>query len=97
MSYSVKQVRHKMNQKQKAASKEQCKIRVLAIERMLSYDRRITVKEIQRRLDLQYDIQVSKRTLYSDLYAIDRFVPLDVTTGYGGGYKKRDFKEEEDG
>lgn len=97
MSYSVKQVRHKMNQKQKAASKEQSKIRVLLIERMLSYDRRITAKEIQNRLDLEHDMQVCQKTIYSDLYAINIVIPLDVTIGYGGGYKKCDFREVEDG
>ena len=94
MSYSVKQVRHKMNQKQKAASKEQSKIRVLAVERMLSYDRIITAKEIKSRLDLQYDIQVNIKTIYDDIYAINRFIPIEVKTGYGGGYKKCDFREE---
>ena len=96
MSYSVKQVRHKMSQKQKGASKEQCKIRVLAIERMLDEGRKITAKEIQRRLCLQYDIQVSLKTIYDDISAIDRFIPMEVTTGFGGCYKKCDFREVKD-
>ena len=88
---------HDLNQRQKGASKEQAKIRVLLIEKMLRYDRRITTKEIQDRLDSKYDMQVSRRTLQNDLIAIDKVVPLDVTRGYGGGYKKCDFREEEDG
>lgn len=88
---------HDLNQRQKGASKEQAKIRVLLIEKMLRYDRRISTKEIQDRLDSKYDMQVSRRTLRQDLAAIDRVVPLDVTRGYGGGYKKCDFREAEDG
>lgn len=87
---------HDLNQRQKGASKEQAKIRVLLIEKMLRYDRRITTKEIQDILDSKYDMQVSRPTLFRDLAAIDKVVPLDVTTGYGGGYKKCDFREEED-
>lgn len=86
------------HQRKKALSKEQCKIRVLAIERMLSEGRKITATEIQRRLDLQYDIQVNRRTIYSDIYAIDRFMPIEVVTGRNGGYKKCNLLEEmEDG
>lgn len=97
MSGNVKQVRHLISQRQKGASKEQSKIRVLAIERMLSYDHRITAKEIKSRLDLQYDMQVSLKTIYDDICAINRIIPIDIKTGYGGGYKKCDFREAEDG
>lgn len=81
-------VRDKVDQRNKGASKENSKIRVLAIERMLDEGRRITAQEIQQRLDLQYDMQVSRKTIYDDIYAIDRFIPLDVHNGYGGGFKK---------
>lgn len=66
---------------------------MLAIERMLDEGRRITAKEIQQRLDLHYDMQTSIKTIYDDIFAIERFIPLDVKTGFGGGYKKRDFRE----
>ena len=81
-------VRDMVDQRNKGASKENSKIRVLAIERMLEEGRRITAQEIQRRLELQYDMQVSRKTIYDDIYAIDRFLPLDVHNGYGGGFKK---------
>lgn len=88
----------KINQRQKGKSKEECRIRVLAIERMLLEGRRITSTEIARRLDLQYDIQVNRRTIYSDLYAIDRFMPLDIICGKNGGAKTYDvIGEIEDG
>ncbi len=82
---------NKQSQRQKAKSKEDCKIRVLAIAKMLNEGKKITATEIQRRLDLQYDIQVNRRTIYSDIYAIDRFIPIEVTAGRNGGYKKMVF------
>ena len=84
---------HDLNQRQKGANKEQAKIRVLLIERMLRYDLRITTKEIQERLDRDFDMQVSRRTIRHDLIAIDRVVPIDVTRGTGGGYKKVRIRE----
>lgn len=90
---NVLMVRDKVDQRKKGASKEQSKIRVLAIERMLDEGRRITAQEIQQRLDRQYDIQVSCLTIYRDICAIDRFIPIEVTTGFGGGFKKYDVME----
>ena len=87
-------VRDMVNQRNKGASKENSKIRVLAIERMLEEGHRITAQEIQQRLELQYDMQVTRKTIYDDIYAIDRFIPLDVHNGYGGGFKKRELLEE---
>lgn len=63
------------------------KIRILAIERMLSKDRYITARQIVHRLDLIYDIQVDRKTIYADLIAIDRFLPLEVKAGKYGGYR----------
>lgn len=68
-------------------SKEETKIRILAIERMLKEGRKLTAGEILRKLDLQYDIQIDRKTLYSDIYAIDKFMPIEVSTGRYGGYK----------
>lgn len=86
-------MRDRVDQRKKGYSKELAKIRVLAIERMLDEGRRITAKEIQQRLDLHYDIQTSLKTIYDDIFAIERFIPLDVKTGFGGGYMKCDFSE----
>ena len=67
------------------------KIRLLAIERMLRKDQYITATQIMHRLDLVYDIQLERKTIYSDLMAIDRFIPLEVRAGNNGGYKIMSF------
>ena len=85
---NVVMFREKVDQRNKGASREQSKIRVLAIERMLDEGKKITAKEIQQRLDLRYDIQETLLTIYRDICAIDRFMPIEVTHGYGGGFKK---------
>lgn len=81
------------NQHKKALSKENSKVRVLAIYKMLLEGRRITSSEIMRRLDAQYDIQSDRKTIFNDIYAIDRIMPIDVACGRYGGYKKFDFSE----
>lgn len=77
-----------LDYRQRALSREQTKIRVLAIAKMLNEGRRIKASEIQRRLDLQYDIQADRKTIYHDIYAIDRIMPIDVMPGKNGGYMK---------
>ena len=63
------------------------RIRILAIERMLSTDRFIRTTEIIRKLDLYYNIQCDRKTVYNDMYAIDRFMPLEIKPGCKGGYR----------
>ena len=84
----------KTSQAQKGESKSICKIRVLAIERMLNEGRKITAPEILRRLELQYDIKTTLKTIRRDICDIDRFIPIKVTQGYGGGYQKYNVLEE---
>lgn len=84
-----------LNQKQRAESKSICKIRVLAIERMLQEGSKITTHEILRRLDLQYGIKTSIKTIRGDINDIDKFFPIKVTYGRGGGYQKYNVLEEE--
>lgn len=74
------------------------KIRILAVAKMLSEGKMLTASQIIRRLDLQYDIQVDRKTIYSDICAIDRFIPIELKAGRFGGYKKYDVMEAcEDG
>ena len=78
----------KYKNQQRALSKEQSKIRVLAIERMLGSQKPLSISAIQKRLDLQYDIHAERKTIMSDIYAIDRFCPIEITYGRYGGYRK---------
>ena len=71
----------------KSYGNRDAKIRILAVERMLRKDRYITAKEILVRLDLVYDIQADRKTIYADMIAIDRFLPLEVKAGKYGGYR----------
>ena len=87
-----------MNVQQRTMSNELSKIRVLAVERIIMENRKWTADEIRKRLRGQYDIEASRHAIYSDLRAIDRFIPLEAIEGRNGGYRKFDFnKEEEDG
>ena len=69
------------------------KVRILAVAKMLSEGRRINSSDILRRLDLEYDIQADRKTIYSDICAIDKFIPIDLIPGKYGGYKKYDVME----
>lgn len=70
------------------------KIRLLAVAKILNEGRRVKVGDILRRLELQYDIQADRKTIYSDVYAINRFIPIDAIPGKNGGYQKCDFLRE---
>ena len=62
------------------------KIRILLIERMLRYDRLIKAREIAARLE-QRGIFVDRKTIYDDLKAIDRIIPVEVVPGKNGGFR----------
>lgn len=62
-------------------------MRILAIERMLKTDKYITAPEIIKNLDLVYDIQCNRQAIYNDMYAIDRFIPLEIKPGKNGGFR----------
>lgn len=79
------------NPQQIKKSREESKIRVLAIAKMLNEGRRITSTQILRRLELQYDMRADRKTIYADICAIDRIMPIDVMAGKNGGYMKCDF------
>lgn len=79
---------YKDNQRQKAVSKEQCKIRVLAIERIMNDGHKHTEKDIRRILYSHYGIYADRKTIYSDICAIDRFIPIRSIPGRKGGFIK---------
>lgn len=70
-------------------NKEYNKIRVLAIERMLSKNL-ISTRQIIDRLEREYDIIADRRTVYSDMLAIDRFIPIEFVPGKHAGYRIMD-------
>lgn len=63
------------------------RMRILAIERMLSTDKYIKAPEIIKRLDLLYNIHADRKVVYKDMYAIDRFIPLEMKPGNNGGFR----------
>ena len=75
------------------AKRETDKIRLLAVERIIARGERVSTTQILRELELHYDIQADRKTIYADLQAIDRFMPLEVTTGAGGGFKRINWEE----
>lgn len=62
------------------------KLRLLLVERMLRYDRFITADEILSKLAKRC-IYADRKTIYSDIYAIDRIIPVEVKTGKNGGFR----------
>jgi predicted DNA-binding transcriptional regulator YafY len=73
---------------------EKNKIRVLAIYRLMLEKGKMSVREIQEALDARYDIQADRKTVMSDIKAIDRFVPIKADTGLHGGFQRYDPWEE---
>ena len=76
----------KKSQRQRALSKEQSKIRVLAIERILKDGKIHSTNDIQNILFAKYGIEVDRKTVYADIYAIDRFMPVCHVMGRNGGF-----------
>ena len=68
-------------------NKENTKVRVLAVYRILSNSRAvITCGEIIQELNLHYGITADKKTIYSDVAAINRITPVRSVYGKFGGY-----------
>ena len=72
------------------AKRDNSKIRLIAIYRMMESGEKLTSTQIIRRLKSQLDIEVDRKTIYSDLTAIGRFIPLQVESGCNGGAQKYD-------
>lgn len=68
------------------ANSYQSKVRLIAVYRILLRGRKVTSQDILRELDLRYDINCDRKTLCSDIAAIDRFTPIDIQAGRNGGY-----------
>lgn len=76
------------NYKQQALSREQSKMRAIAVYRIMSEGRKLTVPDIARILHCRYGITVDRKTIYDDLRAVNRIMPLEFIQGRNGGYKK---------
>lgn len=76
------------HRKQSDLGRKQAKVRVLAVERMIDEGKNITIDEIQHRLETEHGIRACRPTIYSDLLAIEKFIPLESCTGPKGGYRK---------
>ena len=69
------------------------KVRILAVYHIILQRPKISAPEIIRILDLKYDIRCDRKTIYDDIRAIDRFLPIKPTCGMYGGFEKWDFSE----
>jgi hypothetical protein len=74
----------------KMAKRDDSKIRLIAVYRMMESGEKLTSTQVISRLKSQFDIKVDRKTIYSDLMAIDRFIPLQVEGGCNGGAQKYD-------
>lgn len=61
------------------------KVRVIAIYRMLQSGKLMNSAQIIEKLHSQYGIEVERKTVYSDIAAIDRIMPIKVIPGRWGG------------
>ena len=68
-------------------NKENTKVRVLAVYRILLESRAlITCGEIIRELRAHYGITADRKTIYDDVAAINRITPVRSVYGKFGGY-----------
>ena len=78
--------------------KENCKFRVIVIYRELMKKQKVTTKQIISLLQRRYGITVDRKTIYTDIAAINRIVPIKSIEGRNGGYIYWDvLGEAEDG
>lgn len=75
--------------------REYSRIRVIAVYRMILENDVISTTQIRKKLLDRYGITADRKTIYSDIAAIDRFIPIDTKSGKGGGFRKHVFEEYE--
>lgn len=68
------------------ARRDDAKIRLLAVERILQRGQKVSVSQIQNELERKYGITCDRKTIFNDIMAIDRFMPVEGITGQNGGY-----------
>ena len=68
-------------------NKENTKVRVLAVYQILSNSRAvISSSKIMSELKSRYGITADRKTICSDVAAINRFMPIRTVPGKYGGY-----------
>lgn len=70
--------------------RENEKVRVIAVYQMLLRGEKITTAQILAELKSRFGITADRKTIYSDVAAIDRIVPIKVIPGRRGGYRRWD-------
>ena len=78
------------------AKKDDMKIRLLAIERILKVGQVITSSEILKELEGRFGITADRKTIYDDIRAISRIVPVECVSGKGGGYRLQNVLVQEE-
>ena len=58
------------------AKSETSKERLLAVERMFQTGNVLTADKIKRELEARHNISVERKTIYSDIKALDKFMPI---------------------
>lgn len=66
--------------------RENGKVRIILVYRMLQMGKRMTSAQIIEELQRRHGILVDRKTIYNDIAAIDRVTPIKVRSGRGGGY-----------
>lgn len=62
-------------------NRETCKVRVIAIYRMLLSGKQMTCAQIREKLKSHYGIEVERKTVYDDIAAINRIMPIKSRGG----------------
>lgn len=70
------------------ARRDTIRQRILAVERMFLSGEPLTAQKIIRKLDLEYDIQVDRKTVYQDIAELSRFMMI-CKVGNGRGHVYR--------
>ena len=69
-----------------------------AIAKILLEKGKASTSQIMDELSLRYDLECDKKTVYSTVYALNRFVPIEVITGKNGGFiVRKQIQTEEEG
>lgn len=64
---------------------EDSKIRLLAVERIILRGRKVTANDICTELERKYGIYADRKTIYSDILAVNMFIPTEMYYGRNGG------------